>query len=201
MNIIEKFIPATNKNYTGKPLVPQFVTIHNTGNYAPSAGAKNHANYLYNGSDGIASWHYSVDDTDIYQSLPDNVQGCHAGSAANTQSIGIEICLNNKDGFPAACRSAALLTAGLLTRYGLGADAVKQHFDWTGKDCPYEIRRGQWGVTWEQFLDWVREAMAPAPPAVMYRVQVGAFTNKDYAENYLQKVKAAGFDDAFIRTE
>ena len=33
---------------------------------------------------------------------------------------------------------------------------------------------------------------------VIYRVQIGAFRNKDYATAYLQKAKDAGFDDAFI---
>ena len=33
---------------------------------------------------------------------------------------------------------------------------------------------------------------------VMYRVQVGAFRNPDYAEDFLKKVQAAGFPDAFL---
>lgn len=32
----------------------------------------------------------------------------------------------------------------------------------------------------------------------LYRVQVGAFRNKQNAENYLAKIKKAGFNDAFI---
>ena len=32
----------------------------------------------------------------------------------------------------------------------------------------------------------------------LYRIQVGAFRNRNYAEAYLEKVKAAGFNDAFI---
>lgn len=33
---------------------------------------------------------------------------------------------------------------------------------------------------------------------VIYRVQVGAFRNRENAENYLQKVKTAGFTDGYI---
>lgn len=33
---------------------------------------------------------------------------------------------------------------------------------------------------------------------IIYRVQVGAFRNKKNAENYLSKIKKAGFPDAFI---
>lgn len=34
-----------------------------------------------------------------------------------------------------------------------------------------------------------------------YRVQIGAFTSKSNAEGFLDKVKAAGFIDAFIIRE
>jgi N-acetylmuramoyl-L-alanine amidase len=41
----------------------------------------------------------------------------------------------------------------------------------------------------------------PAAPGKLYRVQVGAFAVKANADAMLAKVKAAGFTDAFIRTE
>lgn len=39
---------------------------------------------------------------------------------------------------------------------------------------------------------------SPAPKDVIYRVQVGAYSDKANAEKFLAKVKAAGFKDAFI---
>ena len=42
------------------------------------------------------------------------------------------------------------------------------------------------------------EAKAEHTEDVMYRVQVGAFRNRSYAEDYLKKIKAAGFPDAYI---
>lgn len=49
----------------------------------------------------------------------------------------------------------------------------------------------------------VTATLNPVPdpvPAIkpLYRVQVGAFRNKAYAENLLEKVKSAGFSDAYI---
>lgn len=44
---------------------------------------------------------------------------------------------------------------------------------------------------------YVEPKVEPAED-VMYRVQVGAFRNRSYAEDYLKKVKAAGFPDAYI---
>lgn len=40
----------------------------------------------------------------------------------------------------------------------------------------------------------------PSNPGTLYRVQVGAFTVKQNAENCLERAKAAGFTDAFIVT-
>ena len=39
---------------------------------------------------------------------------------------------------------------------------------------------------------------APVSAKTIYRIQVGAFSDKKNAENYLAKVKKAGFTDAFI---
>lgn len=42
------------------------------------------------------------------------------------------------------------------------------------------------------------EPKTAAAEETLYRVQVGAFRNRNNAEEYLKKVKAAGFPDAFI---
>ena len=41
-------------------------------------------------------------------------------------------------------------------------------------------------------------AASGAAVGVLYRVQVGAYTKKTYADAHLKKIKAAGFSDAFI---
>lgn len=53
-------------------------------------------------------------------------------------------------------------------------------------------------------VDYVNPEIEPPvvteEPDVFYRVQVGAFKNKAYAEAMLEKLVAAGFKDAYIRT-
>jgi N-acetylmuramoyl-L-alanine amidase len=44
-------------------------------------------------------------------------------------------------------------------------------------------------------------APTPTEPKTLYRVQVGAYSVKSNADAMLAKVKAAGFSDAFIKTE
>ena len=178
-----------------------WITIHNTGNFAATATAKAHADYLYGGSakDKI-SWHYTCDSDSVWQSFEDRSYCWHTGtSQGNGASIGIEICLNSRDGFKQACRNAAELTAGLLKAYSLPLSRVVQHNYWSGKDCPQLLRNGSWGVTWKEFLSLVEGFLSGTE--MLYRVQIGAFYKKENAEAVLAQAKKTGFSDAFIKAE
>jgi len=159
LEIKQKLVPDGMKNNPNKDMSEiKFITIHNTGNYTAGATAKMHADYQYTGSGGReASWHYTVDADEVWQSFDDKRMCWHAGDGkgpGNMSSIGIEICVHDKAGFPKACENAAKLTAQLLCKHGL--TVVKQHYDWSGKDCPNELRSGRWGVPWDYFLEMVK---------------------------------------------
>ena len=51
----------------------------------------------------------------------------------------------------------------------------------------------------KRLLAEVPETPTPTEPKKLYRVQVGAYSVKENAENMLKKVQAAGFKDAFIK--
>lgn len=57
-----------------------------------------HARYEKN-PETPTSWHFTVDEKEIYQHLPLNENGWHAGDGGtgNRKSIGIEICENDGD--------------------------------------------------------------------------------------------------------
>ena len=175
MNILQDFIPVGRRNRPGRVNPMLFVTIHNTGNTRATANARAHANYL-KGNDAAnrpASWHYTTDERDIYQHLPDNEDAFHAGDGAgngNRQSIGIEICMNSDGDLLGATDNAILLTAHLCGKYNIPIENVVQHNHWSGKNCPQMIRKHQ-PYDWETFLYKVRKAMgggaanpAPAQP-------------------------------------
>jgi N-acetylmuramoyl-L-alanine amidase len=167
MDIKQNICPPGLKNNPNKKLTAiKYVTIHTTGNRDPNANAKSHAVYQMNGSGGrLASWHYTVDSAEIWQSFHDSAMCWHSGdTVGNEISIGIEICVNDKEKFPKACENAAELTAFLLAKYGLAIENVKQHHDWSGKNCPLEIRRGDWGVTWNGFLETVNRYLSKNKP-------------------------------------
>jgi hypothetical protein len=155
LNVIQDFIPAGNSNRPGTKLDPSKITIHNTDNASPGADAAAHAKYQ-KGADARArkvSWHFTVDDKNVFQSLPTNEVGWHAKSG-NGSSLGIEICMNPELDVPATYDRAALLTAILARQHGIGVPSgIVQHHSWTGKHCPRILRDKPGG--WEEFLEQV----------------------------------------------
>jgi len=135
-----------------------YITLHTTGNRNPTATAESHARFQFNGGGGRqASWHYTVDMDEIWQSFRDDQVCWHTGTVrGNTNSIGIEICVNSHEGFKAACEKSAWLTAMLMEKHKLGFDGIVQHKDWSGKNCPRELISGEWGVSWEDFIAMVQ---------------------------------------------
>ncbi|TCM51065.1 peptidase M23-like protein [Rhizobium sp. PP-F2F-G48] len=157
--IIQDQLPVGSSNRPGTSRVPTAITIHNTDNTARGADAPAHARYM-KGADAKrrkVSWHFTVDDKSVYQSLPVGEIGWHAStSAGNASSIGIEICMNEGLDEAAAYEKAALLTAALAKQHSIDvATAVVQHHHWSGKNCPRVLRAKPNG--WRDFIDRVRE--------------------------------------------
>ena len=131
------------------------VTIHETSNWSSGANAKMHALYLRGqGQYSDVSWHYSVDSTTAYQSIPESEKAWHAGDTANgtgnASTIAIEICDNRDGNFDQAMANAEWLAADVLYRHGVYSveGALFQHnqFSAYGKNCPITIRdTGRWG--------------------------------------------------------
>lgn len=150
----EWIIPKGNSNIRpGYSMKPKYITIHETDNTSVGAGAKNHAQYLYNQATGNtdrgASWHFTVDDKEIYQHLPLDENGWHAGDGTNgtgnRQSIAIEIAVNQDGNYDKAVENARKLTAYLMKELNISLDNVKKHQYWSGKYCPRNIMdRGSW---------------------------------------------------------
>ncbi|HIT52378.1 MAG TPA: N-acetylmuramoyl-L-alanine amidase [Candidatus Fimivicinus intestinavium] len=135
----------------------KFIVIHETGNPSQGADAKAHSDYLLSGGEGTTSWHYTVDDHEIYHHIPDSEVSWNAGDqrrepGGNMNGISIELCVNSDGDFEKTFENGARLTAYLLKAYDLELDAVKQHHDFNGKNCPQTIRESG---RWEEFLERV----------------------------------------------
>lgn len=135
-------------------ITPTSITIHMTGNVG--ASAKNNHNYMKNINKSgarIASWHFTVDDKEIYQAQSTNYKCYHAGcTSGNNTSIGIEIAMfNDKARQLQAYKNAIELVKILMAYHKFDTSKVKRHYDWTKKNCPIWLISGKWGYTWSWF--------------------------------------------------
>lgn len=145
---------------------PQAIIIHNAATPNGTAKALNRA--LHNSKE-YKSWHFSVDDKDIIQSLPLNRNAFATGDGAyglgNRTGIHIEIAKDNdidsKDEWKKARDNGAKLASELLHKYGLSIDCLKKHQDYkmtsgNYKYCPHKILDEGWDdfkLLVSQYLD------------------------------------------------
>ena len=120
----------------------EYIVIHYTSNQGDTA--KNNADYFAREKVG-ASAHYFCDENEIWQSGKDTDTAWHCGAKTyrhpecrNANSIGVEICMNDKKGNvrQGSIATAAELVRYLMQRYGVPVDRVIRHYDVTGKYCP-----------------------------------------------------------------
>lgn len=67
----------------------------------------------------------------------------------------------------------------------------------SGKSCPGTYLYERMG----QIADDVNKRLCDTENSKLYRVQIGAFSSKTNAENYLEKAKKAGFDGFIVEVE
>lgn len=165
MQVIERLAPLGYKCRPGiKRTGFRGVTIHNTSNYSRGANAMAHANLLRGSwKNNYTSWNYVVDKDFAIRCVPESevawCQGDGNGNG-NMKTISIEICDNSDGDILKATDNAVELAADILRRNGV-KDASKylfQHNYWTGKDCPYDIRRGN-PYNWNTFVNKVQEKL------------------------------------------
>lgn len=142
----------------------KYIVIHNTGMAHPTATAEGLNEYIHS-TDRIASWHFSVDDNEAYQELDIDEVGWHAGDGSHTTSwsdgigggnlygVAIESCVYEGVDFNKVLMNVAKLSASLMIKYDLDIESIKQHYDFSGKDCPQVIRHAS---RWNELLNLIR---------------------------------------------
>lgn len=138
-------------------LEPKYITIHNTGN---DASAQNEINYMQRNNDATG-FHIAVDDYVAILGIPLDRNAWHAGDGSNgignRQSIGIEICYStdySSNRHEKAFYNAVEVTKQLMKQFNIPIENIKQHYDWTKKNCPHRIRQEG---TWKKFLSLCEE--------------------------------------------
>lgn len=188
---------VANRVSYGRENKRKAITVHQTGNTTRGAGAQAHANLQSRANSRQASWHYQIDDKEIIQSFDHEWSLWHAGDRrgnGNMHTIAIELCINSDSDYLKTLENGAWLVRYLIKKEGLTYHDVYQHFDWSPKNCPAQIRAKMKGISWHDFINIVRDHENEDD---FIRVQLGAFAVKQNAKNFLTKVKN-DFSDAFM---
>lgn len=132
----------TTRNYTGATnRTISYIVIHWVGSVSTAYNNTKYFKTTYRG----ASAHYFVDDTSIYQCVEDGNIAWHCGTsgtyyhkyARNTNSIGIEMCLDAVNSISdKTIQRTATLVKYLMDLYNIPAENVIRHYDVTHKKCP-----------------------------------------------------------------
>lgn len=156
VNVKRMIVAPTGNNSFGRGHKMTGITVHQTGNPRAGANALMHARLQRNGFS--ASWHYTVDDKEIYQSFEDDVACWHAGDGhgnGNKKTIAIETCINQDGNYNGAIENLINLLVHLCKKHNFTTKNIYQHNNWSGKNCPMQIRAGKNGWTWSKILDTV----------------------------------------------
>lgn len=156
---IERLIPkskyALKAPYT---MDAEYFTVHNTAN---DASAQNEISYMSNNS-SQTGFHVAIDDKEVIQAIPFDRSAWHCGDGAkgtgNRKSIGIEICYSKSGGsrYAEAEENAVQWLAQQLHARGWDVSRIKQHYDWSQKNCPHRIRNEG---RWQSFINRVDAAL------------------------------------------
>ncbi len=127
----------------------KYIIIHDTGNTNIGANALAHYNY-FNGANRKASAHYFVDSDNIIQTVEDFNSAWHCGDGkgkygiTNSNSIGIEICINSDGDFASALLNTHNLILHLMDKHKICKKNVLRHYDASRKICPRTMSLDNW---------------------------------------------------------
>ena len=189
---IQKMIIKYNKTPArGRKI--KYIVIHDTGNTGKGAGVDSHYNY-FNGGNRNASADFFVDDKKVGQFTDyRNEYSWHAGKiygnppvkdCTNSNSIGIEICINPDSVYSKAIENTVELVKYLQKELNIPNERVIRHYDACLKQCPGSMSKNNWKL-WKEFKMKL-EAVSTLSDQVK-----AAFKFDDNTINYIKSYKHA----------
>lgn len=225
MTIIKSIVTRNPCYKEGKTIAVRGLMLHSVGVGQPKASVFINT---WNSTTYRRSCVHAIIDAntgDVYQLLPWNYRGWHAGGAANDTHIGVEMCepagirytddgarfiITNateaKASAKRAYNAAVELFAHLCTEYSLNplaSGVIIGHAEGYARGVasnhadPEHLWKGL-GLpyTMDKFRAAVKEAMRK--PRIYYCVQVGAFSAKTRADMMAKSLRAFGFDTYIV---
>lgn len=168
MKILEGKLPNASNYRKGRTSSIKYVVIHYTANKGDTALD----NVTYFANNVVkASAHFFVDENYTYSSVPVTDTAWHCGGkrqsrdggkwlgkCTNSNSIGIEMCLLDKNGNVKnqTYINTVELTKQLMKEHNIPAENVIRHWDVTGKNCPAPFK-GDDNAYWQDFKNRISD--------------------------------------------
>ena len=151
---------AYNFSVRGEPI--QYIVIHDTGNPSAGADARAHFNY-FNSANRSSSADIFIDDDECWV-VNDyhKYYSWHCGDGqgkygiTNSNSVGIEMCVNSDGNYEMAFRNTVDVARKLMEELNIPLDRVVRHYDASRKNCPASMNKGDWHK-WNEFKDLLKE--------------------------------------------
>lgn len=132
----------------------KYIVVHYTGSGTSSSGSAKANCQYFGGGDRQSSAHYFVDDGGVWEYAdPKEYYTWHCGDGhgkygiSNSNSIGIEVCMNYDRPFTETeIRYLAELVRLLIVKFNVPVERVVRHYDASRKLCPlyYAKRNEEW---------------------------------------------------------
>jgi len=140
----------------------KYIVVHDTGNASIGADAMAHFNYFNSGDRG-ASADFFVDDT-ISLQVNDYTKyyTWHCGDGKgkrgvlNSNSVGLEICVNSDGNYNLAFQNAVVVVKKLMKELYIPPENVIRHYDVSQKKCPASMSADNWAL-WLEFKKMISE--------------------------------------------
>lgn len=152
----------------------RYIVIHDTGNPAPGAGATAHKKYFLT-TDRKASADFLVEEETVIK-LNNYYKyfTWHCGDGrgkfgiTNSNSIGIEMCINKGSNYQKTINNTIELTYKLMKELKIPYERVVRHYDASRKICPASMQANNWDK-WTRFKIALKEYIAEqeAPEVVL----------------------------------
>ena len=152
---------AYNFSVRGEPI--RYIVIHDTGNSSAGANARAHFNY-FNSANRSSSADIFVDDDEcLIVNDYHKYYSWHCGDGqgkygiTNSNSVGIEMCVNSDGNYEKAFRNTVDVARKLMEELNIPFDRVVRHYDASRKNCPASMNKGDWHK-WNKFKDLLKES-------------------------------------------
>lgn len=215
--IEEKYYTNCDRVNNPIAITPEYIIVHSTGCGYTSKDSL----WTAHNKPGANAEHGLVDDSGSYITLPFNLRGSHVGSKGNMISVGFEICepkniaykdvahtsvdtakynpddINIQNDFTCRYNNGVELCAYIMQKTGIGIDKVLSHAEAYKKGiASNHADVGHWFPLFGKNMDSFRSdvlSFISGGKKTYYCVQVGAFTNKTYAETLAAELQGLGY--------